>query len=490
MQVNRQFSLSLIALVLTTAFPIAVFAQDDAESRINQLEAKVQQLIAQRAEQDKQIDLLTKELVGIGNQVSQSKITKSEEKGSSKGSPIYGTFRDGLTFEDGTGHWKLQLNGRVQADYRNFSPDDWKSDTFSIRRARLGGTFSFLKDYTVRVEGEYANDNTGVKATTALTYGYLDFTRWSGAKIRAGQFKPFFGLERAQSTNFTDFTELSLATGNGSIFNSTYDRGVMVFGDPLPWLNYNVYAVNGSGQNNDDVKDSKDIGARINANLANFTDNKDLVLHVGSSISKGSIDFSSATKSIKQSTEANGTEFFNVKDINNITNVTKTSDRRRFGLEAAVVYGSVKFQSEYIEANFEGTKGTTILNAKNFDNDIKTWYADVNWLVTGESYSSAYKSGVFGRINPKYNFDDKAGWGALELGLRYSKFDASDFESIKTANTTTEADAWTLGAKWIFNPNARLVLNYVQTNFEDSILINGKRDDGEHAINLRAQYDF
>ncbi|NOT14700.1 MAG: porin [Methylotenera sp.] len=482
-----QFATSVIALAVSATFSLNSHAQDDAETRIRELENKVQLLIQQRADQDKQIDLLTKELVGIGNQVSQSKIAKSEEKGGSKGSPIYGAFKDGLTFEDGTGNWKLQLNGRVQADYRHFSPDDWKSDTFSIRRARLGGTFSFLKDFAVRVEGEYANTNDGSKGTTALTYGYLDFTRWSGAKIRAGQFKPFFGLERAQSTNFTDFSELSLATNNGSVFNSTYDRGLMVFGDPLPWLNYNTYIVNGTGQNNDDVKDSKDIGARVNVNLAKLTDDKKLVLHAGTSVSRGSIDFSSATKSIKQATEGNGVEFFNVSRL---INATSTTDRSRFGLEGAVAYGPVKLQSEYIKANFEGRQGAGLGTA--FDHDIKVWYADMNWLLTGEFYADAYKSGGFGRIHPKNNFDDKAGWGAFELGLRYSKFDASDFDAILASHTAnvSEADAWTAGAKWIFNPNARLALNYVQTNFNDDIVMNGKRDDKEQAVTLRAQYDF
>lgn len=481
MHINRHFSRSLIGLAVATLFPITAIAQDDAEARIKVLENKVQQLIQQRAEQDQQIELLTKELVGIGNQVSQSKIEKSEEKGSSKRNPIYGDFKDGLTFEDGTGNWKLQFNGRIQADYRNFQPDDWKNDTFSIRRARFGGTFSFLKDFAVRLEGEYANDNAGNKGTTALTYGYLDFTRWSGAKVRVGQFKPLFGLERAQSSNFLDFTEQSLATNNGSIFNSSYDRGLMVFGDPLPWLNYNVYAVNGTGQNNDDVKDSKDIGARVNANLAKLIDSKNLVFHIGTSASKGSIDFSTSKNELKQSTEGRGVDFFQVANIDN----TSATDRSRLGLEAAVAYGPVKFQSEFIRANFEGRQGVT-----SFDNDIKTWYADINWLVTGENYADAYKSGVFGRIKPNINFNDKNGWGAFELGLRYGKFDASDFETIKTAKTATEADAWTAGAKWIFNPNARLVLNYVQTHFDHDIEVNGKRENKEQAVNLRAQYDF
>lgn len=500
-----QFHLSkraLLSSMIAVLMPLSAHAENpDLESRIQQLEKMIQNMQQQRAEQDKQVEILTKELAGIENQVSQSKITKTEEKGSSKGSPVYGSFKDGLVFDDGTGNWKLQLNGRIQTDYRSFQPNDWKNDTFSIRRARFGGTFSFLKDFAVRIEGEYANDNTGAKGTTALTYGYLDFTRWSAAKIRVGQFKPFFGLERPQSTNFTDFTELSLATNNGAMFTSTYDRGVMVFGDPLSWLNYNAYIVNGSGQNNDAVKDSKDIGGRVNANLANFIDNKNVVLHVGASASEGSIGFSTAAgNSLTQVTEGSGVQFFNVANVNSTTTGTTvtpsrfSSDRDRWGLETALAYGPVKFQAEYIDTSFEGKRGPGPAITR-FDNDIKAWYADINWLVTGESYAESYKSGLFGRLKPKNNFDSKDGWGAFELGLRYSKFDASDFKALlpapnATSSFTSEADAWTAGGKWLLNPNARLMLNYIHTKFDTDIRVNGKLDDAEDAVVLRAQYDF
>ncbi len=488
------FSRLLSASVLISSlYPIASYAESvDLEARLQQLEKVIQLMQQQRAEQDKQLDLLTKELVGMENQISQSKIAKTEDQGNSKGSPIYGSFKNGLELKDGSDDWKLQVNGRVQADYRSYHPDDWKNDTFSVRRARLGANFTFLKDFTIRVEGEYANENTGAKGTTALTYGYLDFTRWAGAKIRVGQFSPFFGLERTQSTKFIDFTERSLATNNGAIYNTSYDRGVMVFGDPLPWLNYNAYVVNGTGQNNDDVRDGKDIGARVNANLAKLAGNKTMVLHVGASVSKGSIAFSNTTnKALEQSTEGSGVKFFNVADVNGATTNKFTSDRNRAGIETAAAYGPVKLQAEYVNANFEGRQGAGIA----FDNDIKAWYADINWLVTGEAYADAYKSGIFGGIKPHNNFDDKNGWGAFELGVRYSRFDASDFKAILPAVTTTtsyvsKADAWTAGAKWILNPNARLLLNYIHTEFDKSILVNGKLDDVEEAVVVRAQYDF
>jgi phosphate-selective porin OprO/OprP len=462
------------ALLLAFATPALA---DDAAERIKQLEAMMQQMQQQRAEQDRQMQAMAEELKAMQQQMAQSKEERVKEKGKSEGSPVYAAFKDGLTFEDGSGNWKLQINGRIQADYRAFDPSEWKDDVFSIRRARFGGTFSFLKDFAVRVEGEYANDNTGAKATTALTHAYLDYNHWKGARIRAGQFKPFFGLERAYSTNFIDFAEQSLATNNGSIFNSTYDRGVMVHGDPLPWLNYNVYVVNGTGQNNDDKNDGKDTGARVNANFAKLAEIRNAVIHVGASASKGDI----GKTSLSQATEGNGTQFFNV------TGLDERADRERWGVETALAYGPVKLQAEYIDANFEGMKGATA-----FDRDIKAWYADVNWLVTGESWADAYKSGVFGRIRPKQNFDSKSGWGAFELGLRYSSFDASEFRDLLAASTAGEAEAWTLGAKWILNPNARLVLNYIQTEFDEptQITINGKTDDREKAIVLRAQYDF
>ena len=500
--IYRQFTLKATVFAIASACSVATNAAElDAETRIRQLEQMVQQMQQQRAEQDKQIELLTKELVGIENQISQSKIAKSEEKGKSEGSPVYAAFKDGLVFDDASGNWKLQINGRVQADYRDYADSDWVKDTFNIRRARFGGTFTFLKDYAVRVEGEYANTNDGSKGTTALTYGYLDINWWKQAKIRVGQFKPFFGLERAYSTNFTDFTELSLATNNGAIFNSTYDRGIMVFGDPLPWLNYNAYVINGTGQNTDElsntatnagvitkVDNTKDVGFRVNANLAKLLDISNTVIHIGGSLSDGSVGFSStaATAGISQKTESNGVTFFNVAGLSN-----KDVDRSRQGLETALAYGPLKVQSEYIVSNFKGTRG-----ALDYDNDIKAWYADVNWMLTGESYVDSYKSGVFGRLKPKNNMTiGKDGWGAWELGLRYSKFDASDFQAmlpVANAGTafTAKADAWTAGVKWIMNPNARIMLNYIQTDFDTPITVAGKTDDRESAVVMRAQYDF
>ncbi len=108
------------------------------------------------------------------------------------------------------------------------------------------------------------------------------------------------------------------------------------------------------------------------------------------------------------------------------------------------------------------------------------------------------------RIRPKTNFaPGKTCCGAWELGLRYSKFDAGDFKSSNAAGTgvipstgTSAADAWTLGVKWIINPNTRFMLNYIRTNFDNTITVTpaapGKatQTDKESAITVRGQFDF
>lgn len=530
MKNNTLFLRRALVFAVTSIFSMSAYADGpEADERIKQLEQTMQKMMEQRAEQDKQMQMMAEELKAMQQQMAQGKEDRVKERGKSEGKAVMAAFKDGLVFEDGSGDWKLQINGRVQADYRfqgnnEWSPgytqntaagaeDDGTWDSFSIRRARLGASFTFLKDFTARVEGEYSNEAIGNKATMAMTYAYLDFARWKGAKIRVGQFKPLFGLERSESTNFTDFAELSLATANGPVFTSTYDRGAMLFGDPLPWLNYNAYVVNGSAQNNDDINTRKDIGGRVNANFAQLADIKNTVIHFGASASDGSVGYSNQAGNkgtLKAYTEGAGSsnygkEFFSVSGLTGFDN---GPDRTRWGAETALAYGPVKLQAEYIKANFEGKTSAT----KSYDNDIKVWYANLSWLVTGESWADAYKSGIFGRLRPKNNFDSKDGWGALELDLRYSKFDASDFQNMlvknavpttnpattaaactaaKTCNSyTSEADAWTVGAKWILTPNARITLNYVRTSFDDPVRINRKTDDSVSEGILRAQFDF
>ena len=179
-------------------------------------------------------------------------------------------------------------------------------------------------------------------------------------------------------------------------------------------------------------------------------------------------------------------------------------ERQRTALEGVAAYGPVKLQTEYMKTNFNGN----LTAAKSFDVDVNTWYAEALWMITGEKYADMYKDGAFGAIKPKNNFEvGKDGMGAWEIGLRYSKFDASDFNSplfvgaaatpangvasaVSTTASTFKADAWTAGIKFVPNPNTRFLINYIRTSFDKPITIAGKPEDSENAITMRAQYNF
>ena len=118
--------------------------------------------------------------------------------------------------------------------------------------------------------------------------------------------------------------------------------------------------------------------------------------------------------------------------------------------------------------------------------------------MTGETFASTYKDGMFGRLRPKQEFTwGGDGWGALQLGARYSKFDGSDFVTANAAGSgqlatgSNEFDTWTLGANWILTPYVRLIANYVHTSFDMPVTPpGGKTINHEDAITMRAQVDF
>jgi len=312
------------------------------------------------------------------------------------------------------------------------------------------------------------------------------------------------------STNLLDFQERSMAD---ALLGSTYDRGVMVHGAPFTGTTYSVAYVNGTGTSdeNNAKHDSKDVTLRLTGNLAEMVGWKDSIVHVGGFFADGNQSARNQSGFIPtQRTEGRGLTFFSTNCAATLCVATSTAnafnddvDRTRSGLEAILAYGPVKFQSEYIKTEFEGS---------NFERDMSAWYASAMWNVTGEKFAGMYRDGVMGRLRPANNFKAGTdGWGALQVGVRYTSFDASDFKATNAAGTgvllnnpagtadglliaTNEADAWTLGANWILNPNVRLVANLTRTNYDTPVLVrvngNNKSLNKEDAFTMRAQFDF
>ena len=432
-------------------------------------------------------------------------------------------FKDGMTIETADGKHSISLNGRLHADYRNFNYEDSNkgtntgaaSDTFDIRRARMGLKGKLYENYEFEVSADLASPTNSTQpggTTSVLDVAFLNINYFKQAQLRLGQFKMPMNLEKVTSSNNIDFMERSYINQ----FAPNEDRGVMLWGVPKDGVTYALALSNGEGKNRNE-KDSRVDGmeylARGTVNFAQLMDNKDAVFHLGAAFSKTDLsktssnttndtNFLAGANSVR--TEGRGATFFTFPSVVGIANVDNSIQRNRTALEGVAAYGPVKLQTEWMKTNFQGDLTAT----KKFDNDVNTWYAEALWMITGEKYADMYKDGTFGAIKPKNNFEmGKDGMGAWELGLRYSKFDASDFNSplfvgaaataangvataISKTGSTFQADAWTAGIKFVPNPNVRFLVNYIQTSFDTPVPIAGKPEDNEKAITMRAQYNF
>lgn len=439
-----------------------------------------------------------------------------EAENQSKKNEIKASFKDGIGFESADHQHAISVNGRVQADYRNFGKSDAQNtDTIDLRRAYLTVKGKIYNDYDFNVTGDFAQGQSGATTgTSQLDVAYFGINWWDQAKFRFGQFDMPFGLEHLTSDLFIDFQERSLT----DLLVPGKERGAMIHGAPFKGFYYGLAASTGRGKNvnnQDKQVEGVDVIGRVTANFAEMMGNPDAVYHVGLDFSRGDISPNQKTGTgvaannsfapVGGSTEARGISFFSPTAFTALAgdNITRT----RYGLEAAVAYGPVKFQSEYFDHNYNGKNAV----GTSYDKDISAWYAAVNWMVTGESFASSYKDGVWGRIKPNNDFvHPSAGYGpgAVELSLRYSEFDAKDFAfkagapNAGTGNaatgTPTGAHAWTAGVQWILNPNTRLMANYVDTKFEDGLVSFSKNQGGatvgttdkEKAVTVRAQFDF
>jgi len=325
-----------------------------------------------------------------------------------------------------------------------------------------------------------------------LGEGYVNLEYFKPAQLLFGQFKTSMSLEERTSSRFLNFTERSYVNNAG--ITEGKDTGVMLHGTPTKGFNYSLAAVNGYGMNEgmtDNEDDSLAYIGHVDVDLATMNKWKGKVFHIGASAKMQDIDVSNYMSLVKmeQGSIGKGYKFYAASANAGVTE----TDLRTFGGELAFANGPWKVQAEYATTNFDSNID---------DQDIKAYNLEAGWLITGENYADSYKSksmgGKFDRIKPNSNFNPEngKGIGAWEVALGVSKFDASDVTEASagydiTAAMANEAKSWRAGLKWILDPNTRMMLSYVDTDFDvsgNTSTYTGIND--EQAINFRAQFDF
>ena len=118
-----------------------------------------------------------------------------------------------------------------------------------------------------------------------------------------------------------------------------------------------------------------------------------------------------------------------------------------------------------------------------------------------------------GGVKPKSNFkfNDMTGTGAWQVGVRLSKYNASNLGANATGKETNAGNGATVegspigqtltyGLTWFLNPNARVMLNYSVSKFDTAFRAVDVQGPTAHSadvlgntekiVSLRSQFNF
>ncbi len=273
--------------------------------------------------------------------------------------------------------------------------------------------------------------------------------------LKAGHYKEPFSLDQLTSSRFITFMERSLA----DVFAPGRNVGVMAY-DTLADENV-TWAI---GAFISEIGDEPPIYRNDNGGTAltmrytwtpwydEATNGRGL-FHLGVSYSYR--DIADGTVRYRRKPEADLGSY--VVDTGSIT---ATQDVQLLGLEAALVYGPFRIQSEYMRSH---VRRNGFANP-NFDGV----YVQASYFLTGEQRKYKRSSGTFSdRVVPFENFfrvrDEngcvQTGKGAWELAYRASYLDLNGV-GVSGGNVTDH----TIGLNWYLNPYTRWMFNYVNSD--------------------------
>jgi len=373
----------------------------------------------------------------------------TEPAGSSDRAKLWGFIQPQYFYTENTklkaGPWKGQ-----KAVFNQSGPERTSSNTFQIRRARLGirGTnfpLDSKTNYFLLIEAG-KNGITEFDSAVAMTDASVTFSHIPHARVRVGQFKTPTAEEGLQAIHVFDYINFTTGTGqmllerfvdedgsrgnfknglNGSV-GAFRDIGIQVFDIFQAGNNWeHSYAVmvgNGNGINRTDNNNEKDYYAYWSSAKifgGKGARRQELKMFAWGQTGKRTLEYVNGVA---------GKEDF---------------DRDRWGVGFTFRKGKYRAAAEYVDSDgmiFNGTDGGAVAGALN---NAGTTVASINMAPKGEAESYYLHLGY--AVLPK-----------LELDVRYDYLDRlSDSKAGER-----EFDTFTVGFQYFFNKKTRAIVNY------------------------------
>jgi phosphate-selective porin OprO/OprP len=409
------------------------------------------------------------------------------------------TCADGDGWKDVSSEgWTVKWGGRVMFDYVMFADQDAANlaefgdldNYFEVRRLRFeaAGTGYGVYDFKVQLDFEPENNFTvrNSAGTGSVTIGaeavaikdvYVGIHEIPMlGYVRFGNFYEPIGLESQTSSKYITFMERSLPVIfardrriGAAFFNNNEDNS-------LGWA-FGVYFPDVNELTKEQITDNPgtDIAGRVWGSPYYAADGR-YVLHWGAAyVYQNTGDDTLRFRTRPETHEES--EFLD-------TGSFASDENHRMGLEGAVVYGPLSFQSEfyYLHAEGLGAQGPV---------DFHGAYAYVSYFITGEHRPYERKEGIFGRVKPLSNFfivdtcgGRCAGWGAWEVAARWSYVDLNDADL--AADGAGELHDFTLGVNWYWTSHTKWMFNYIHAFNERNDV--GRNDADILAVSLRYEW--
>jgi phosphate-selective porin OprO and OprP len=329
----------------------------------------------------------------------------------------------------------LAFGGLVQAQAEFGDKGDARfgsaNDRFFLRRARLNASGRFLEEFDFKIEGEFANSLAGstTAASAVLTDGFINWSRFTWANVKVGQFKTPFGYEFLYADPKLLTPERSLGTDRLTLNRQV---GVQVNGDFFDkQLGYAVGAFNGNGANTS----------------ANDNDNFNTVGRVFGTPWQGRLLGQSGKLTAGANAYASHDTALSVASDFGLAGNSFIGNRVGLGADAQFNLGRFDLWTEYLRVRF---RPTSRVPAANFFSDA--WYVQGSYFLLPASLQAVVRYETSDPSNVKFNNETATWTFGVNLFIKGDdlKLQCDYLRTSLPGNTTPEQGKLILRAQTIF----------------------------------------
>ncbi|MBI2800922.1 MAG: hypothetical protein HYX63_11690 [Gammaproteobacteria bacterium] len=412
------------------------------------------------------------------------------------------TLNEGLKFKTMDGNFSAQIGAFFQADTAAYWTDSRSnfSNGTELRRGRLSLAGTVLDAWDYKFEADFAGTTQGGSTNTVkVTDALVRYRGLGPVSITAGNFKPPYSLEALMSDTNTTFIERSvpfqmindrLLGGMAMANGANWTAAAGVFGAPVAAQNSANEGLTGSARFTYDPVLAADQLVHFGASMqirqpdtnANGPDTLRFSAKPETNIISDALTACATVTAVTTGDCARG-KFGNQTGLGRSSgrlvdtgNISGGVNYALLGnLEMAALYGPFSMQGEFVRTAIDRDTGGSL--------DFDSYYVYGSVFLTPDSRVYKGDRGIFDAVQPRNPFKlGAAGWGAVELGLRFSSLDLNDRDI-----HGGKLQDLTAGLNWYLNRFVRLSANYINV-----LGLDGGAHNGEdlNAVQFRAQFVY